>query len=1010
MNFYQKSENLLDNLFIYKAEEPAQSQEQMGGQFSKPRGGKYIHREWSGDHWEYTYADDPHPTHHGIQNAHADTHSLPVSGKVSENTHQQATAGNQAAMKQVYQASRQEQSKPVPGQKEQFTHPETGEPTLAAVTKQGTIDEFRARKDPSGRIRQDAQGNPMWDTAHGRTGRAPNWEKFLDKMRQKARAHAIQGTDGAVQFVVMPIKSGKFNDEKNKWEKEGKFKIKIVEGAPGYDLVTGSSAGSGTAGEAAASKRAEESEGKQKAGKGKGKAWKELHTRLGRDAAVAVANNLKRNSELLQERQGNVDASSQFAQGKSASQILQDGSLPITSLKGQQIKNRMANAFQSPEEQMNFMQNLERENQQPIIEAIQSLENRGIPVNYTPGEISPDETNPVYRALKYASEKYDPGRTKDSVSDYLKKKIAFNAYQESSKQQQAPAGTEEGGPEAFEQRMGAGEVYGVASDIKEAMAQRIDEGEDPEDVDDDVQEVYNAGSKAYHSLLNEKLDKIQQAAPELANVVTALRQEANKMVAPESAGMSMWDRADGYKNKLAQIVQQGHIPRDRQFVRLFMVDPEKEDQEAWNTKFREFRKGFGLSFNNSIAKSFAGLNASIHILFDENTVLKKAQPQIQANYSHREGDENHPRYWFTDDLGNYRRYTNAPDAHEDASKYYGESNIHPSEPMQDSTPQFFSQDGRKLTRAPHSGAEVQWNPNYHKNDPKNLWAGRWVNPITGQHEYTYVDADLRSQPKFQINRQVALLDIRLPLFRQYVTALLKSTHIKDRVIGIALALLDQGRLRIREIAGLRVGHVQVKGDHITLANRSLHADSKIQQEIQALTSNRDPNEPLFAVPAVKANGEVDYSNIRRIGPHLLINVLDSLGIPFQALQMYHASQCYSMAFQNVLAQNDVSYDCAHHFAMLDVAMQLGHDLDSVEDYSTALESIQTAAVDPVVVDSIRSNCSKLGIGKNNNPLTKPVWPSIPFVSAALTGRTEEEEGFSKWLHLVELGQFAGEMS
>ena len=1008
MNLSRKSENLLDKMFICKAEEapPAEgAPQQQGGPFSKPRGGKYIHREWADDHWEYTYADSPHPQNHGIQNAHADEHSLPVAGKISEGVHQAAVSGDQGAMRQVYHASRQEAAKPVPGQKAEFNHPETGEPTLAAVTKQGTVDEFRAKRDPQGQIARDPTGNVQWDTNHGRTGRAANWDKFIDKMRQKTRAHTVMGDNGAVQFVVMPIKSGKFNEDKNKWEKEGKFKIKVIEGAPGYDLITGSSSGSGSGSEAATGKRGEESTGKQKQAKGKGKAWKELNTSLGRDAAIAVANTLKRNSELLNEKSGNRPVSEGLAQGKKATDMLQNGELPLSNLQGQQMRNRLANGFQSPQEQQDFMNRLESENQQPIIQAIQTLENKGIPVDYTPGELSSDPNNPVTRAIKYASEKFDPGRSKVSVADYLKKKIAFNAYQESSKQQRAPAGQEPQGEE-FDTQFGAGEGKAAASDIADAMAQRIDEGDSPEDVDDDTMEEYENGAQVYHSLLSEKLIRIKQAAPQMVPTIAALQKEADKMVHPDYAGLPTEARAQDYLNKLSILVDQGKIPRDPQFVNLFMVN-----SKEWNSKLQETKKSFFTPVSSNLFyKSFASLSAAVHILFDENTVLMKAQPpQLQTQYSHREGDENHPKYYFTDDLGNYRRYTNAPDKHEDAFKYGGESSVHPSEPLAETTPQFFTQDGRKLTRAPHSGAQVQWNPNYHKDDPSNLWAGKWVNPVTGQHEFTYIDADVRNQPKLQINRQIVLLDVRLPKFRQYVTALLKSTHIKDRVIGTALALLDQGRFKIREIAGMKVGHVQVKGGHITMGHRTFHCDAKIQQEIQALIANRHPEEPLFAVPSVNMKGDVDYENIRRIGPHLLINVLDTMGIPFNALQMYHATQCYSMAFQNVLAQNDISYDAAHHFSLLDVAMELGHNLDQVDDYGTALEFIQQSAVDPIVIECIRRNCEKMGIGRNNNPLTKPVYNAVPFVSAALTDRTPDEQLFSQFLHIVPSHEFIGGM-
>lgn len=398
-----------------------------------------------------------------------------------------------------------------------------------------------------------------------------------------------------------------------------------------------------------------------------------------------------------------------------------------------------------------------------------------------------------------------------------------------------------------------------------------------------------------------------------------------------------------------------------------------------------------LAIRSDLRKAQAQQNANPFITKD-----KKVDPTHQ--YSHMEGDKDHPRYYYKDQAGNFLRYTNAPTGNSDASGRFGEPKLHPAEPTAVSAPQFFDLKGRKLSRAPYPGTQVQWNPNYHPHDPENLWVGRWVNPLTGEHEHTYVDADLRMIPKLHLHQQVALVDVRLPVLRKYVRELSGSPHLKDKITAMALAFVDQGRFSAEELTMLRPADVTELGPVYKIGNRFIYADSKVRGMLSMMTKNRTLNEPLFAVPFVKKDGEVDPTLIRRVGPHFLQCSFDQLGISLSSLRVYHASETFSREVQRLLMEYRVPWQSALEYATIAVAQEMGHDITQEPDIAQALPMLRDLLVDPVVIEVLQRNAEELGLS-GQMPITLPLPPpSVAFVSLDLTTRTSDEDEFSKWLH------------
>jgi hypothetical protein len=376
---------------------------------------------------------------------------------------------------------------------------------------------------------------------------------------------------------------------------------------------------------------------------------------------------------------------------------------------------------------------------------------------------------------------------------------------------------------------------------------------------------------------------------------------------------------------------------------------------------------------------------------------KKVDPS--HTYAHREGDEDHPRFFFRDPQNNFVRYTNAPSGHADNSKFQGDAAIHPSEPTFQTAPQYFDPQGRKLTRAPEAGAPVQWNPSYHPNDPENLWVGRWVDPVTGEHVHTYVDADMRMIPKMYLHQQIQLVDSRLPVLRKYIRTLFSSPMLKDKIVATCLALIDQARFRAEEIGHLLVGDVKMYGSVYDIGGRLVYGDHKFRTMMTLLTKNRRPQEPLFAVPMVKKDGKADPMLLRNIGPHYIQAILEQLGLSLTGLIVYHASETFSREVERLLREHDTPWESACEYATAAVAQEMGHNLAEEQNIVPITRMLREVLIDPVVVEVLERNADDAGL-TGDQQLTLPLPPPpVMLVTFDLLARNSDEQSFSKWLHV-----------
>jgi hypothetical protein len=373
-------------------------------------------------------------------------------------------------------------------------------------------------------------------------------------------------------------------------------------------------------------------------------------------------------------------------------------------------------------------------------------------------------------------------------------------------------------------------------------------------------------------------------------------------------------------------------------------------------------------------------------------------------YSHAEGEDGHQKFYYQDSRGNFVRYTNAPSGHADAASYHGDPAPHSADPTFDTAPQYFTPDGRKLTRAPYDGAPVEWNQSYHPDDPKNAWMGRWVNPESGDHEYTYLDADVRMNPRMYMHHQVMLTDAALPRLRQYVMDLYNSPNVKDQITAVALALIDQGHFSPDALTMISAAEVKQVGPLVQFGKRWIYADHKLQSAVSAMLSLHHPDSPFFAVPVMTKKGEPEEGLIRRMGPHYLICLLDQLGVHAHALHVYQATQTLSREVQRLLTTHEIPFLSALHQALLVVAEEMGHDLSMESDQFAGVKLILDLLIDPIALETLQANAAAMKLGGDQFINLPPPPPSVLSVSMDLTTLTNDEESFSRWLHLTPLHQ------
>jgi predicted ABC-type ATPase len=275
------------------------------------------------------------------------------------------------------------------------------------------------------------------------------------------------------------------------------------------------------------------------------------------------------------------------------------------------------------------------------------------------------------------------------------------------------------------------------------------------------------------------------------------------------------------------------------------------------------------------------------------------------------------------------------------------------------------------------------------------------------NRYTYVHSDIRLVPKLAVHQQNALTDVRIPALRQYCAKLFNSSDkLKDQLTAVALALLDQGKIRALELAALTPDDVIIDGNVATLGGRKIFGCPKMLGAIEMMKRTTPGGMPLFSVPQ-QTTEKVNPLVRRLIGPNYLARVLDMQGLSLLGLQTYHGTISFSREVDRAIIQYQASWEQAVNHALMVVAKEWGHDLTVEPDPLRVLQLVQEVLVDPVVVQVMRQSAQDQRLIGTTPSLSMPP-PTIPvsYVMIDAADRNAEEQEFSDWIHNVALHDFA----
>ncbi|NJL53714.1 hypothetical protein HC928_00315 [bacterium] len=180
------------------------------------------------------------------------------------------------------------------------------------------------------------------------------------------------------------------------------------------------------------------------------------------------------------------------------------------------------------------------------------------------------------------------------------------------------------------------------------------------------------------------------------------------------------------------------------------------------------------------------------------------------------------QYWYRDRAGNYYRYTNAPTDNPDFEPFFGAQLMDPEQPLPEKNPEFFTEEGYKRHMALPGQVKAERNPSYSQNDQRNIWFEVYLRG--GKQNYVYLDADIKENLDLYVQNQLRVVDASIVRYRAFATQLFTGQHIKDRLTGAILMLVDQGFYEVEELVNATVGDVEFVDQAVMFLGRKFVCD------------------------------------------------------------------------------------------------------------------------------------------------------------------------------------------
>lgn len=367
-------------------------------------------------------------------------------------------------------------------------------------------------------------------------------------------------------------------------------------------------------------------------------------------------------------------------------------------------------------------------------------------------------------------------------------------------------------------------------------------------------------------------------------------------------------------------------------------------------------------------------------------------------YVYRSGERGIYDFWYKDRAGNYWKYTNAPEGHQDYDPYGGAAMLIADQPMPHTAPQFYSEDGRKLHVAVPQGMELTRNEAYDPENPRSVWYGVYQSE-DGEPRFVYYDADVRENLDLWVQYMLRVTDAGLVSYRKYASKLFESPHPKDRIIGVMLMLVDQGFYDAFELAQARVEDVEYVDNTIKLLSRKLVCDIGLVDFFTSITSKRIPSDPLFVLDTVHGK--------EPLGERHFYSIFKALKVSPHVLLYWHASQMFSRIVHRLAANHTPLEEVEERaYAELALALNTVEDVTHLVDYKVKEALLRN--YEPIEEPEVSGESTPAQDVAEQEPVAKSILRTggdsfgVATVWSDLVARRPDEQEFSVWLHATPL--------
>lgn len=364
--------------------------------------------------------------------------------------------------------------------------------------------------------------------------------------------------------------------------------------------------------------------------------------------------------------------------------------------------------------------------------------------------------------------------------------------------------------------------------------------------------------------------------------------------------------------------------------------------------------------------------------FDNHEVVKGFMPDLidpDHEYVFKTDPYGIPDFWYQDRMGNYWRYTNAPEDHADFDPKWGLPLMDREQPMPHTAPQYFADNGRKRNMAVPMEIQSEVNPGYDPLDARNLWYETFVG-TDGVRRFVYLDSDVRENLDLWVQYQLRLTDAGITRFRQFAANLFSNPHPKDKVVGAILMLCDQGLYDMEALADALVEDLEFIDESVKLLGRKFVCDPKFYDFLTSLVSGREPSAPLFYIDTGMGRLSVGY--------HHMYAVFKFLKMSPEYLLYWRASQMFSRIMTRLALTTQPDAEEIEGLAMSELQRMFG-TRDNIKHM-----------VDFKVRQQLTENYGG-GVLKALPRQSADDW-GVLTVWSDLVERRVDEKSFSEWLH------------